>query len=204
MTGSNMTTDVEFLLIGGGLAAATAAATLRDEGAQGTITMLAGEEVLPYHRPPLSKDYLLKNNHRDPVLIQSEAYYRDQAIDVRLGTKAIRLDTQRQWVETDHAGFFHYRKLLIATGARVRMLDVSHGRLAGIYYLRSIQDAEDLREGMVKAKRAVIVGASFIAMELAAACATQGIETTLIAKERHLYDRLQSSRGIRVFHRLLS
>ncbi|MCI0653196.1 MAG: FAD-dependent oxidoreductase [Methylococcaceae bacterium] len=187
-----MTTAVEFLLIGGGLAAATAAATLRDEGAQGTITLLAGEEALPYHRPPLSKDYLLKNTRRDRVLIHSQAYYSDHAIDVRLGARAVRLDTHGQLVETDRAGIFHYQKLLIATGMRACRLHVSHDRLAGIHYLRSIQDAEQLRDGMAVAKHAVIVGASFIAMELAAACATRGIETTLIAKEQQLYDRLQS------------
>ncbi|MGH8513086.1 MAG: FAD-dependent oxidoreductase [Gammaproteobacteria bacterium] len=72
-----MTQEVDFLLIGGGLASTTAAETLRSEGAQGSIVMLAAEPVLPYHRPPLSKDYLLKDEGFDRLLIQPEAFYRD-------------------------------------------------------------------------------------------------------------------------------
>lgn len=187
-----MTTHVDFLLIGGGLAAATAAARLRDEESHGTITLLAGEKVLPYHRPPLSKKYLLTDEEPDRILIQPEAYYRDRAIEVRLGVRAVRLDTGRQEVETDGAGVFHYQKLLIATGVRARRLEAPGNRLAGIHYLRNLQDAEGLRAGMATARRAVVVGGSFVAMELAAACVTRGIETTLIAKDQQLYDLLES------------
>ncbi|MGH8656195.1 MAG: FAD-dependent oxidoreductase, partial [Gammaproteobacteria bacterium] len=136
-----MTQEVDFLLIGGGLASTTTAETLRSEGAQGSIVMLAAEPVLPYHRPPLSKDYLLKDDGFDRLLIQPEAFYRDHNIEVRLGTRATRLDAQRKLVTTDRAGVFRYGKLLIATGARVRPLRVPGVHLEGVHYLRTVTDA---------------------------------------------------------------
>ncbi|MGH8623994.1 MAG: NAD(P)/FAD-dependent oxidoreductase, partial [Gammaproteobacteria bacterium] len=107
-------------------------------------------------------------------------------------TRATRLDAQRKLVTTDRAGAFRYSKLLIATGARVRRLSVPGAQLAGVHYLRTVTDAELLRKAMTTSKQAVVVASSFIAMELAAACITRGIQTTLIAKHKLLYDRLES------------
>ena len=140
-----MDTHVDYLLLGGGLAAATAAATLRSEGATDTITMIASEDVLPYHRPPLSKGYLLRNQEVENFLVQPPGFYQDSAIDVRLGTRAVHVDARRSLVETDHAGSFHYRKLLIATGTRIRRLAVPDADLSGVYYLRTLADASALR-----------------------------------------------------------
>ncbi|MBA2594609.1 MAG: FAD-dependent oxidoreductase [Gammaproteobacteria bacterium] len=187
-----MTQEVDFLLIGGGLASTTTAETLRSDGAQGSIVMLAAEPVLPYHRPPLSKDYLLKDEGFDRLLIQPEAFYRDHNIEVRFGTRATHLDAQHKLVTTGRAGTFRYRQLLIATGARARRLRMPGAQLDGVHYLRTVTDAERLRNAMATSKQAVVVASSFIAMEVAAACITRGIQTTIIAKEKLLYDRLES------------
>ncbi|CAN5674179.1 hypothetical protein BH18PSE1_BH18PSE1_12580 [soil metagenome] len=195
-----MTQEVDFLSIGGGLASTTTVETLRNEGAQGSIVMLAGEPVLPYHRPPLSKDYLIKDEGFDRLLIQPEAFYRDHNIEVRLGTRATRLDAQRKLVTTDRAGTFRYRQLLIATGARVRPLRVPGVHLEGVHYLRTVTDAERLRKAIATSKQAVVVASSFIAMEVAAACVTRGIHTTIIAKEKLLYDRLESPEVSKFFY----
>ena len=187
-----MDTHVDYLLLGGGLAAATAAATLRSEGATGTITMIASEDVLPYHRPPLSKGYLLRNQEVENFLVQPPGFYQDSAIDVRLGTRAVHVDARRSLVETDHAGSFHYRKLLIATGTRIRRLAAPGADLSGVYYLRTLADASALRTSMASAKKAVIVGSSFIGMELAAAFVSRGLHTTVIARAGLLYNQLAS------------
>ncbi|CAL1241901.1 FAD-dependent oxidoreductase [Candidatus Methylocalor cossyra] len=183
---------VDFLIVGGGLAAATAAETLRAEGAQGTIAMLAAEAVLPYHRPPLSKDYLLAPKLRDSLFIHEETFYRDHGIEVLLGTRALRVDPKQKRVETDRHGGFGFKTLLIATGARPRRLSVPGAERDGIFYLRTWADAEALRAAMGEARRAVVVGASFMALELTASLIRKGIATTVVAPTDTLYCRLES------------
>lgn len=187
-----MDTHVDYLLLGGGLAAATAAETLRSEGATGTIAMIASEDVLPYHRPPLSKGYLLKEQQVEHFLVQPPGFYQDSAIDVRLGTRAVQVDPKHKLVKTDRAESFHYGKLLIATGSRLRRLAMPGGDLPGVYYLRTLEDAAILRTGIASAKKAVVVGSSFIGMELAAVFVSRGLHTTVIAKDNLLYDPLAS------------
>lgn len=187
-----MIREVDFLLIGGGLASSTVAETLRSEGARGSITLLASETALPYHRPPLSKDYLLKNQEFEDFLIHPESFYRAHEIELRLGTRATRLVPEERLVDTDRAGAFRYAKLLIATGVSVRRLAVPGADLSGVHYLRTVSDAARIRDSLAVAKRAVVVASSFIAMELAAACIARGIRTTLIGQDFLLYNRLKS------------
>jgi Uncharacterized NAD(FAD)-dependent dehydrogenases len=187
-----MTTSLDFLLIGGGLASTTAAKSLREEEAEGTIVILSAEPLLPYHRPPLTKNYLLGKQTRDSTLIFKESDYHDRDVQLLLGSRAVAIYPQQNRVVTDNAGDFQYRKLLIATGCRPRKLDVPGADLSGIFYLRTLPDAEDVRQAMGGAKTAAVVGSSFIAMELAAAFTERGIKTTLIAREDLLYSRLNS------------
>ncbi len=183
---------VDYLIVGGGLAGATAAETLRREGAQGSVALLCAEDVLPYHRPPLSKEFLLSKRNRESVLIHDTAFYRERDIEVRLGTRALRVDPLGNRVETDTAGELRFNQLLIATGARLRKLDLPGADLDGVFYLRRLADAEALKQAMAVARRAVVVGASFIAMEVTASLITKGIATTLVAKTDQLYCRLDS------------
>lgn len=187
-----MVREVAFLLIGGGLASATAAETLRKEGAEGTIVIISAENSLPYHRPPLSKSYLLKDHEEDRILINKEDFYRENKIDLILNTKALAVHPERKIVETDRAGEFHYNKLLIATGSSLIKLSVPGANLRGIYYLRSISCANALRKAMVSAKKAVVVGGSFIGMELASSLAQKGIKVTIITQENIVFDKLYS------------
>jgi NADPH-dependent 2,4-dienoyl-CoA reductase/sulfur reductase-like enzyme/predicted acylesterase/phospholipase RssA len=182
----------EFLLIGGGLASATAAEALREEGADGKIAIISAEDSLPYHRPPLTKGFLLGNQKKEAIFVLKEHYYREQKIDVLLGTRAIAVHPGSKRVETDHAGEFQYNKLLIATGCSLKKLDVPGADLSGIFYLRTIADAEALKRAMSGAKKAVVVGASFIGMELASSFAKSGIRTTIIAQENLVFDKLDS------------
>lgn len=183
---------VDFLLVGGGLASATAAETLRAGGAEGSIAILSADVTLPYHRPPLSKDFLLKGPENANILIHDEAYYREHDIAVHLGARVARVDCASRTLATEQGAEFGFAKLLIATGASVDRLSVPGANLGGIHYLRTAADALSLYEDLAHARRAVVVGASFLGMELAAAFIARGIHTTLITKEDLLYDKLNS------------
>jgi NADPH-dependent 2,4-dienoyl-CoA reductase/sulfur reductase-like enzyme/predicted acylesterase/phospholipase RssA len=188
---SNEIPITDFLLLGGGLASATAAETLRAAGADGSIAILCAETTLPYHRPPLSKSFLFSGPDQTNVLIRDEAFYRDREIDIHLGARVCRVDVQNRAVETDR-DHFRFGKLLIVTGASVDRLPTPGVHLPGIHYLRTINDALSLYESILRAQRAVVIGSSFIGMELAAALTTRGMATTLIAKEHLVYDKLCS------------
>lgn len=183
---------VEFLLLGGGLASATAAETLRAAGAGGGIAMLCAENALPYHRPALSKRFLLDGPDQTRILIHDEEFYRDREIAIHLGTRARRVDVDTRTVETDGGGHFRFGKLLIATGASVDRLSVPGANLPGIHYLRTVDDALSLHQSIPHTRRAVVIGASFLGMEIAAVFATRGVATILIAKEELLYEKLHS------------
>jgi NADPH-dependent 2,4-dienoyl-CoA reductase/sulfur reductase-like enzyme len=108
-----MTKSVDFLLIGGGLASATAAETVRKEGAEGKIAIISAENSLSYHRPPLSKHFLLGKQNKEHIFVLKESYYREKEIDVALGTKALAVDPESKIVKTDHAVEFHFDKRLM-------------------------------------------------------------------------------------------
>src|SRR5215813_772998 len=183
---------VDFLLLGGGLASVTAAETLRGGGADGSIAIVTAESRLPYHRPPLSKDFLLKGPEATDILIHSEAFYRERDIAVHLAARASRVDVESRTIETEQGARYRFGKLLIATGASVDQLSVPGVNLGGIHYLRTAEDGLALYRDLAQVQRAVVIGASFLGMELAAAFARRGIQTTLIAREELLYDKLGS------------
>jgi len=187
-----MTTKVDFLLVGGGLASATAAETLRLEGADGSVAILSAEEYPPYQRPPLSTQFLLGTQTEDRLSIFDDSFYHEHSIDVVLGARAAHLDANHHVIRTDRAGEFQFRKLLIATGAAPIRLQSPGSTLSGIHYLRTLTDALNIRCSAETARRAVVVGGSFLAIELAASLSARGIHVTLVAMEEILLDKLQS------------
>lgn len=184
---------VHFLLLGGGLASATAAETLRAEGAEGLIALVCAEPHAPYHRPPLSARLLLAETERDPPPVLAEAYYREHDVELLLGTRATAVDTERRHVHTDHAGTLHYDKLLVATGARPLQLDLPGAQLPGIHTLRTLEDSHAIRAAAQRGRHAVVIGSGFIGMEVSSALAQRGVHVTLLAKETLLFDRLQDA-----------
>ena len=190
---------IDFLLIGGGLASATAAETLRAAGAEGRIAILCAENTLPYHRPPLSKEFLIKGPDQSKVLIQNESFYLDRNIDVHLGTRVRLIDADRRTIETDGGEHFCFGKLLIATGASVHRLSLPGTSLNGIHYLHTVDDAVSLYRAIAQAQQAIVIGASFLGMEIAASLATRGIATTLLARERLVYEKLCSPEASEFF-----
>ena len=185
--------NIDFLLLGGGPASAQAAATLRQEGATGSILILSAEPTLPCHRPFLSKDYLLGKVDDTRILIQPESYYHEQQIDVALETRAEAVDAAAQWVRTSAGSKIHYGKLLIATGAFPRRLAVPGASLAGIHELRTRADAEAIRLAAARARRAVIVGGGFLGMEVAISLRVLGLDVSVIEIEHQILKRLEST-----------
>ena len=185
--------DVEYLIIGGGPAGVSAAETLRLEGASGPVALVCADPFPPYRRPALSKGVLLDGGEGRNVSLHGPSFYHEKSIDLFLGCEALRVDPANHTVETSAAGTLRYDKLLLASGSRARGLGAPGKSLAGVFRLRSLSDALAIAEAMKNAKSAVVVGGSFIAMELAAAFVTRGMSTTLIARETEPYPRLESS-----------
>jgi 3-phenylpropionate/trans-cinnamate dioxygenase ferredoxin reductase subunit len=142
-----MTTQPAFIIVGGGLAGALAAETLREEGFDGRITLLCEEPHRPYERPPLSKDYLHGKAARDSIFAHPEPWYADHAVELRLGTAVTSLDPALRTVTTATGEQLDYDKLLLTTGSTPRRLNVPGADLDGVHYLRSVDDSERIKAG---------------------------------------------------------
>ncbi len=196
-----MPPTVDFLIIGGGLAAATAMETLLQCEIDGKRIALVGAETeLPYHRPPLSKGYLLGRASRESVFVKPRAFYQTAGVSLFLGTRATALHPGEKTVDTDRGGSLRYGKLLLAHGCSLKRLSVPGGDLPGIFYLRTLADADRLIAASGRRTHAVVVGGSFIGMELASAFAQRGIKTTLLHRGAQVFDKLESPEASRFFH----
>ncbi|MGC1584490.1 MAG: FAD-dependent oxidoreductase [Rhodomicrobium sp.] len=185
--------QTDFLLAGGGLACATAAETLRTAGADGSIVMLSAEPLPPYHHPPLSKRFLLGNEHEDQLFIHPESFYRDHAIDLRLNSRVLSVDPSRQIVTTA-AGEIGYGQLLIATGGVPRALEIPGAALPGVFSLHYKGDADAIRRAAGDAKRAAVIGGSFLGMEVAMSLVKLGLEVTIVEAGTALLPHLEATR----------
>jgi NADPH-dependent 2,4-dienoyl-CoA reductase/sulfur reductase-like enzyme/predicted acylesterase/phospholipase RssA len=174
--------EVDFLLVGGGLASAAAAETLRAENAAGSILILSAEELAPYQRPVLSKQFLLGTGTEAQLFIHPEGFYRDQAIELQLNARAIAVDPAQQTVTTAGGDRLRYERLLLATGMIPKLLPVPGAALAGVYSLRRKADSDALRQAACNAKRAVVLGGSFLGMEVAVSLIALGLDVTIIER----------------------
>jgi NTE family protein len=184
---------VDFLLVGGGLASATAAETLRIEGAEGSIVIVGAEDCLPYHRPPLPGRLMKAETMPEPPPVLKADDYRVRNIELLRGVRALGVDPERHLVHTDKAGTLAYRKLLIATGAAPVRLELPGSDLGGIHYLRTIEDARAIHEAAQKGRRCVVIGASFIGMEVSSALRQRGLDVDLVAGESGIFGPLRDS-----------
>jgi 3-phenylpropionate/trans-cinnamate dioxygenase ferredoxin reductase subunit len=169
-----------YVIVGGGLAGGKAAETLRGEGFDGRVVLVGEEPEPPYERPPLSKGYLLGKQPRDKAFVQPAQWYADNDVELLLGRRATGLDPAAHTVTVDDAEPVRYDKLLLATGARVRRLDVPGSDLDGVRYLRTVAESDALRAAFVPGARVVVVGAGWIGLEVAAAATELGAAVTVI------------------------
>jgi 3-phenylpropionate/trans-cinnamate dioxygenase ferredoxin reductase subunit len=172
-----------YVIVGGGLAGAKAAEELRSRGFDGRLVLIGAETERPYERPPLSKDYLRGESGRGAIYVHDRAFYAEQDIDLRLGRTAVRLDPDTRELALDDGARIRYDRLLIATGAEPRRLDVPGADLPGVMDLRDVRDADALRERLGKASSLVIVGAGWIGAEVAASARQLGLEVTIVAPD---------------------
>jgi 3-phenylpropionate/trans-cinnamate dioxygenase ferredoxin reductase subunit len=173
-----------FVIVGASLAGAKAAETLREEGFGGGIVLIGEEDERPYERPPLSKDYLLGKQERDKAHVHDAGWYEQNGIDLRLGVRVTAIDRAGHQVELASGERVRYDKLLLATGASPRRLDVPGSELQGIHYLRSMADSLELREAIEGGgRRVVVAGAGWIGLETAAAARTYNNDVTVIEPE---------------------
>ncbi|MFF7469951.1 FAD-dependent oxidoreductase [Streptomyces sp. NPDC008092] len=177
--------DQTFVIVGGGLAGAKAAETLRAEGFSGRVILICDERDHPYERPPLSKGYLLGKAERDSVFVHEPAWYAQHDIELHLGQTVDRIDRAAKTVRFgDDGTLVRYDKLLLATGAEPRRLDIPGTDLAGVHHLRRLAHAERLKGVLAALGRdnghLVIAGAGWIGLEVAAAARTYGAEVTVI------------------------
>ncbi len=168
------------VIVGAGHAGVQAAASLREEGFEGEIVLLSDEAELPYQRPPLSKAFLKGEMDLGGLPLRAEAFYRDHDIDLRLGAKATRIDRSARRVELADGASVAYGRLILATGARQRRLEVPGVDLPGVFSLRAIADAKRLRERIAPGVRIVVIGAGFIGLEVAATAAKIGAATAIV------------------------
>ncbi|MGW0081434.1 NAD(P)/FAD-dependent oxidoreductase [Streptomyces sp. NPDC003393] len=177
--------DQTFVIVGGGLAGAKAAETLRAEGFSGRVILICDERDHPYERPPLSKGYLLGKDERDTVFVHEPAWYAQNDIELHLGQTVDSIDRAARTVHFgDDGTHVRYDKLLLATGAEPRRLDIPGTDLAGVHHLRRLAHAERLKGVLAHLGRdnghLVIAGAGWIGLEVAAAAREYGAEVTVV------------------------
>jgi len=177
-------TSGNIVIVGGGLAGATAAKTLRAEGHAGPVILLGTESHAPYLRPPLSKEYLLGKAGEDSVPVVPDGWYAENGVDLRLKVSVTGVDPDARTVGLSDGTSLGYGSLLIATGATPRSLSLPGSELAGVSTFRTLDDSRRLRQSLEKGgKNVVMVGSGWIGMELAAAAAMYGNKVTLLGLE---------------------
>src|SRR3954451_12379544 len=175
-----MSSDETHVIVGGGLAGAKAAETLRAEGFDGRVVLIGAEDVPPYERPPLSKEYLRGEAGRERIWALEEDRYVTYEIELRLGRTATGLDTSQREVRLDDGELVRYDRLLLAPGAELRRLAIPGADLDGVHYLRTVADSDALRARLDEGRAVVVVGAGWIGAEGAASARMRGLDVTLV------------------------
>lgn len=191
------------VIVGAGQAGFQAAASLREAGFAGSLTLVGEEAALPYQRPPLSKAYLAGKTDARGLLLRQESFFAEHRIDHRSGTRVTGIDRAERRVQLSDGGHLAYDHLILATGTRNRALPVPGADLAGVRQLRSLDDADALRTAIEGVRRIVVVGAGFIGLEFAAVCAARGLAVTVIEAAERVMARAvapETSEAFRAFH----
>lgn len=174
----------DIVIVGGGLAGATAAKTLRAEGYSGRLVLVARERHHPYLRPPLSKEYLLGKAGDDALPVVPAEWYAENGVELRLGVRATRVDPGPRLLDLDDGSRLEYAALLLATGAHPRSLPLPGAALDGVSTFRTVEDSRRLQGRLAAGGRnVVLIGSGWIGMELAAAASAYGNTVTVLGLE---------------------
>lgn len=183
------------VIVGAGVTGASAADALRNNGFGGRIIMLGDEPDPPYDRPPLSKQRLRGEVEREKIFSRPPDFYDRSRIELRIGTKASRIDPHTRSVELADGEKLEYDKLLIATGATPRRLTVQGSEKQGVYYLRTLADCEQIRHEAERRPKVLVLGTGFIGCEVAASLRQVGCDVVLAGRGLPLQHVLGSAVG---------
>src|SRR6266446_729494 len=178
------------VIVGGGAAGFAAAEMLRREGFAGNLTMLSSDDAAPYDRPNCSKDYLAGNAPEDWMPLRPLEFYKDQSIELELRTEVTGIDAKARQITLASGRSMPFDKLLLATGAEPVRLDIPGADQPHVHLLRSLADSRAIIAKAKEARRAVVLGASFIGLEVAAALRTRKIEVHVVAPDRRPLERV--------------
>lgn len=167
------------VIAGAGLAGFQVGAALREMGYQGRIVMVGDEPYRPYHRPPLSKSFLLGTTDTGKLAMRPDNFYADKKIEVLTGRQVVALDRGHHHVALDDDTVLEYGHFVFAVGARNRLLPVHGGQSRGVHYLRTLDEAQALKQALAPGRNAVVIGAGFIGLEFAASAAKLGVNVTV-------------------------
>jgi NADPH-dependent 2,4-dienoyl-CoA reductase/sulfur reductase-like enzyme len=180
----------KIVIAGGGMVAGYAAKQMVEQGLKpGELCILSADTSIPYERPPLSKGFLSGKDKEDSVFINPVDFYSKNGITLRLNTAISHIDPKSQSLTLDSGEELAFEKLILATGARPRTLNIPGASLANVFYLRSLADSKTIRDATPSAKRAVVVGGGFIGMEVAAVLNQRGLEVTMVLAEDRIWKR---------------
>jgi 3-phenylpropionate/trans-cinnamate dioxygenase ferredoxin reductase component len=195
--------SVDYLLIGGGLAAGNCARWLREEGATGSILLVGREPDPPYNRPPLSKGFMQGKESREDALFRPDDWWGEQDIELLTRTSVLKLDTGERVVKLSTKEEVGFDKALLATGANVRRLGVDGCELEGIHYLRTFGNSQAIRSDAEQAERVVLIGGSYIGTEVAASLTLLGKKCSIVMQEGVTLERFYGEEVGRFFQGVL-
>ena len=195
--------SADYLLIGGGLAAANCARWLREEGADGSVLLVGREPDPPYNRPPLSKGFMQGKESREDALFRPDEWWREQDIELLTRTSVLSLDTGSRVAKLSTQQEVSFDKALLATGANVRRLSVPGCDLDGIHYLRTLGNSVAIKEAAAEADRVVLIGGSYIATEVASSLTYLGTKCSLVMMEDVTLERFYGQEVGRFFQGVL-
>lgn len=182
--------DGRCVIVGASHGGVQVATRLRRLGWRGSISLIGDEAHLPYHRPPLSKDYLKGVKTKEGILLHVEAAYTKSDVNLMLGSRVEHIDRERQNVVLATNETVAYDKLVLAVGSRPRVLPLTGAELEGVFYLRNSDQVDGIRAAAAKGERAVIIGGGYIGLEVAASLRTLGVEVTVLEAQERVLQRV--------------
>ncbi len=185
-----MEKSYDYIIVGSGLAGASAVEGIRELDKNGSIVLLGSERHLPYDRPPLSKKLWFGQKKVEDIFVHDSQFYEKNAVNLVLGTTVISLDAGQKTVTDDKGQIYHYRKLLLATGGAPARLPITGGDLDGISYYRYLDDYLRIREEAIEGKSATVIGGGFIGSEIAAALNINKVDVTMIFPGPYICGRI--------------
>ena len=183
--------QAKIVILGGGMVAGYAAKQMVELGlSSGELAILSADNAVPYERPPLSKGFLAGKDSEDAIKISPDDFYKQHGVELRLNCEVSALDVKRKRLILKTGDEFGFQKLIMATGARPRTLNVPGSQLRNLFYLRSLNDSRRIRDAAQSAKHVLVIGGGFIGMEVSAVLAQKEIAVTLVLSDDRIWKRV--------------